>query len=48
MHHHFIDRFAMGDSPIHRLDARAKLLAVLSYTVVLISFDRYAVSTWCR
>ena len=25
MHHHFIDRFAMGDSPVHRLDARAKL-----------------------
>ena len=44
MHHHFIDRFAMGDSPIHRLDARAKLLAVLTYTVVLISFNRYAVS----
>ncbi len=44
MHHHFIDRFAMRDSPIHRLDARAKLLAVLSYTVVLISFDRYTVT----
>jgi cobalt/nickel transport system permease protein len=44
MHHHFIDRFAMGDSPIHRLDARAKLLAVLGYTVVLISYDRYAVT----
>ncbi len=44
MHHHFIDRFAMGDSPIHRLDARAKLLAVLGYTVVLISFDRYTVA----
>ena len=44
MHHHFIDRFAMGDSPVHRLDARAKLVAVLGYTVVLISFDRYAVA----
>ncbi|MCY2993551.1 MAG: cobalt ECF transporter T component CbiQ [Planctomycetota bacterium] len=44
MHHHFIDRFAMGDSPIHRLDARAKLVAVLGYTVALISFDRYAVA----
>ncbi len=44
MHHHFIDRFAMRHSPIHRLDARAKLLAVLSYTVVLISFDRYTVT----
>ncbi len=44
MHHHFIDHFAMGDSPIHRLDARAKLVAVLAYTVVLISFNRYAVA----
>ncbi len=44
MHHHFIDRFAMGDSPIHRLDARAKFVAVLAYTVVLISFDRYTVA----
>jgi cobalt/nickel transport system permease protein len=44
MHHHHIDRFAHLDSPVHRLDARAKLLAVLAYTVVLISFDRYAVA----
>jgi cobalt/nickel transport system permease protein len=44
MHHHFIDRFADGDSPVHRLDARAKLAAVLAYTVVLISFDRCAVA----
>jgi cobalt/nickel transport system permease protein len=44
MHHHFIDRFALGDSPIHRLDARAKLVAVLAYTLVLISFNRYVVA----
>jgi cobalt/nickel transport system permease protein len=44
MHHSHIDRFAQGDSPLHRLDARAKLLAVLAYTAVLISFDRYAVA----
>ena len=44
MHHSYIDRFAQGDSPIHRLDARAKLLAVVAYMVVLISFDRYAVT----
>jgi len=42
LHHHFIDRFAQGASPMHRLDARAKLAAVLAYTVVLISFDRLA------
>jgi cobalt/nickel transport system permease protein len=44
MHHHFIDRFAQGDSPLHRLDARAKLAMLLAYSVVLISFDRHVVA----
>ena len=44
MHHSHIDRFAQGDSPVHRLDARAKLVAVVAYTAVLISFSRYAVA----
>ncbi len=44
MHHHYIDQFAQGDSPIHRLDARAKLLAVVLYTAVLVSFSRYEVA----
>ena len=44
MHHSYIDRFSRGDSPVHRLDARAKFAAVVAYTVVLVSFDRYAVS----
>ena len=44
MHHSYIDHFAQNDSVIHRLDARAKLLAVIAYTAVLISFDRYVVS----
>jgi len=43
VHHSHIDRFARGDSPVHRLDPRAKLVAVIAYTAVLISFDRYAV-----
>ena len=47
MHHHYIDRFAYQESPIHRLDARAKILAVLAYSVVLISLPRYAIpSAW--
>ncbi len=41
MHHHYIDRFAYGDSPIHRLDPRAKILAVVAYSAVLISLGRY-------
>jgi cobalt/nickel transport system permease protein len=44
MHHHHIDRFAHLDSPIHRLDARAKFLAAVAYMVTVISFDRYAVA----
>lgn len=47
MHHHYIDRFAYQDSPIHRLDPRAKVLAVLAYSVVLISLGRYELpSAW--
>jgi cobalt/nickel transport system permease protein len=42
MHHSHIDKFAQQDSPIHRLDARAKFLAVLAYTAVLVSYHRYA------
>lgn len=42
MHHHYIDRFAQGDSPVHRLDPLAKLLAVLAFTVIVISFPRHA------
>ncbi len=41
MHHHYIDRFAYQDSPIHRLDPRAKILGVLAYSVVLISLGRH-------
>jgi cobalt/nickel transport system permease protein len=44
MHHLYIDRFAHGDSPMHRLDARAKLVALVAYSAVLVSFGRYAVA----
>lgn len=47
MHHHYIDRFAYQDSPIHRLDARAKFLAVVAFSVVLISLPRQTIpSAW--
>ena len=41
MHHHYIDRVSHADSPIHRLDPRAKTIAVVVYTAVLISLGRY-------
>lgn len=43
MHHHYLDRFAYQDSPVHRLDPRAKIVAVLAYSVVLISLPRYVI-----
>lgn len=47
MHHHYLDRYAYGDSPIHRLDPRAKVLMVLGYTLALISLPRYELpSPW--
>lgn len=47
MHHHYIDRLAYQDSPIHRLDPRSKTLAVLVYSVVLVSLPMYTLpSAW--
>ena len=47
MHHHHIDRFACQDSPIHRLDPRAKTLAVVAFSILLISAPRYTIpSPW--
>lgn len=39
-----LDRLAHGDTPVHRLDPRAKLLATLLFLVCVVSFDRYAVA----
>lgn len=37
-----LDLLATGDSAIHRLDARAKVLTVFFYIIAVVSFDRYA------
>jgi len=42
MHHSYVDRYSQQSSLVHRLDARVKLLAVLVYSVAVVSFDRYA------
>jgi cobalt/nickel transport system permease protein len=39
-----LELLAAGDSAIHRLDARAKLLATAAFLVAVISFDRYALA----
>lgn len=41
MHHQYVDHLAMGDSPLHRLDARAKLVVALVYTALVVSVPRY-------
>ncbi len=38
-----IDRHAYLDSPVHRLDPRAKLLATMFFILAVVSFPKYAV-----
>jgi len=39
-----MDTLASGDSSLHRLDPRAKLITTLVFIVVVVSFDKYALS----
>jgi cobalt/nickel transport system permease protein len=39
-----LDRLAAGDSFLHRLDPRAKVLATLVFIVCVVSYDRYRLS----
>jgi len=40
----YMDTLAYGDSPLHRLDPRAKLITTLAFIVTVVSFDKYALS----
>jgi cobalt/nickel transport system permease protein len=40
----YLDQLSNGDSMVHRLDPRAKLLTVMVYIAMVVSFDRYEVS----
>ncbi len=40
----WLDRLGHGDSPVHRLDARAKLAAVAAFVLCVASFPRYEVT----
>ena len=39
-----LDQLATGTTPLHRLDARAKVVAVLVYVLCVVSFGRYEIS----
>ena len=39
-----LDRLATGDTPIHHLDPRAKVLATLVFIVTVVSFGKYEVT----
>lgn len=39
-----LDRLAYADTPVHRLDPRAKLLTTLIFLICVVSFDRYSVA----
>jgi cobalt/nickel transport system permease protein len=40
----YMDTLAAGDSPLHRIDPRAKLITTLMFIVMVVSFDKYATS----
>lgn len=40
----YLDTLARADSPVHRLDPRAKLPAVVLFIVTVVSFDKYTIS----
>lgn len=39
-----LDQLALGDSPVHRIDARAKVLVTLVFIVCVMSFGRYEIA----
>jgi cobalt/nickel transport system permease protein len=44
MHHAYLDKFAYQDSPVHRLDSRVKFIALVVFTIAVISLPRTSVS----
>lgn len=39
-----LDQLAAGDTPLHRLDARAKVLVALAFVLCVVSFGKYELS----
>jgi len=39
-----LDRHAYADTPVHRLDARAKVVTTLIFILAVVSYDKYAVT----
>ena len=44
MHHAYLDKFAYQDSPVHRLDSRVKFIALVTFTVAVLSLPRTSIS----
>lgn len=40
----YMDTLASGDSPLHRLDPRVKLITTLVFIATVVSFDKYSIS----
>lgn len=43
LHIGYMDTLAAGDSPLHKLDPRAKLIVTLLFIVAVVSFDKYTI-----
>ncbi len=44
MHHTVMDHLSMQDTVLHRLDARSKIIAVVAFTVLVISLPRTGIA----
>ncbi|NOZ21085.1 MAG: cobalt ECF transporter T component CbiQ [Planctomycetes bacterium] len=44
MHHETLDRLSLGDTFVHRLDPRVKLIALFLYTFALIATNKYEIA----
>ncbi|MFO7916394.1 MAG: cobalt ECF transporter T component CbiQ [Candidatus Krumholzibacteriales bacterium] len=40
----YMDKLSSGDTPVHRLDARAKVLVTIAFVIAVLSFGKYEIS----
>jgi len=41
---HLLDRLAVGESPVHRLDPRAKVIVTAAFLLTVVSFPKYEIA----
>ncbi len=44
MHHNYIDRYSDGNTIIHSIDARVKILSAILFSIVVVGLPRYSIA----